>query len=126
MPQIEEKLLLREDEIPLLNFLPLKKQTTRTTHASLAVDSQRFSDPKIEVENSPLKRSSFLRSSGRAEESKNSLEYSLRNTLDLKLTLSRQRKEDASESLLRLSCSSYSQAPPAQYGYSDFSQSCSL
>lgn len=60
------------------------------------------------------------------ESMRNSLEYSLRNTLDIKLTGSRLRKEDASESLLRLSCSSYSQVPPVQYGYSDFSQSCSL
>jgi hypothetical protein len=58
---------------------------------------------------------------------RNSLEYSLRNTLDLKLSSSRIRKEDASESLLRLSCSSYSQVPIGpQYAYSDFSHSCSL
>jgi hypothetical protein len=93
------------------------------------MESQRGSDPKIDAEFSPLKRSSFLRSSGRSkmdESLRNSLEYSLRNTLDLKLSGSRLRKEDASESLLRLSCSSYSQVPPVQYGYSDFSQSCSL
>lgn len=36
-----------EEETPLLAFLPLKKETTRTMHASLPVESQRFSDPKI-------------------------------------------------------------------------------
>lgn len=119
-----------EEEMPILAFLPLKKETTRTTHASLPMESQRGSDPKIDAEFSPLKRSSFLRSSGRSkveESMRNSLEYSLRNTLDLKLSGSRLRKEDASDSLLRLSCSSYSQVPVGpQYGYSDFSQSCSL
>jgi hypothetical protein len=40
---------------------------------------------------------------------RNSIELSLKNTLDLKLSTSRIRKEDASESLLKLSCSSYSQ-----------------
>lgn len=128
-PPAEAKLLLAEEDVPLLGFLPLKKEITRTTNASLPMESLRGSDPKIEVEFSPLKRSSFLRSSGRSkveESMRNSLEYSLRNTLDLKLSTSRQRREEASESLLRLSCSSYSQVPIAQYGCSEFSQSCSL
>ena len=42
---------------------------------------------------------------------KNSLEFSLRNTLEYKLSSSKLRREEQSESLLKLSCSSYSQFP---------------
>lgn len=39
---------------------------------------------------------------------RNSVDLSLRNTIDLKLSTSKIRKDDASDSLLKLSCSSYS------------------
>jgi hypothetical protein len=46
-PQIQAKLQPAEEDLPLLAFLPLKKENTRTTHASSPMESQRFSDPKI-------------------------------------------------------------------------------
>jgi hypothetical protein len=44
---VELKAATSEEEMPLLAFLPLKKETTRTTHASLPMESQFGSDPKI-------------------------------------------------------------------------------
>lgn len=83
----------------------------------------------------PLKKStSFLRSSSKSridDSVRNSLvvDSSLNNTIDFKFSTYKPKKEDVSDSLLRLSCSSYTEildkAQPSRV-YEDFSQTCSL
>lgn len=81
----------------------------------------------------PLKKSTtFLRSSSKSsigKSLKNSVENSLSNSIDFKFSNYKLKREDASESLLRLSCSSYSEIfdkPAHNNTYSEFSHSCSL
>lgn len=94
---------VQEQDTPPLD-LPLRKRTTGTTEHSLQNNQSKIT--------SPLKKStSFLRTSSKSrleEPVKNSCENSLNNSIDFKFSNYKLKREDASESLLRLSCSSYS------------------
>jgi hypothetical protein len=109
-----------------LSFIPLRKQPTRTTNASLAQESLSGSH-KLDNEFSPLKKSgAFLRSGSRSRLEDSVRPDSLRNTLECKLAGSWKAGE-ASESLLRLSCSSYTQLFERGGAMEEeFSQTCSL
>lgn len=112
----------------LLNDPPLERKITRTTQHSL-----HSSKHKVDSKSDPMKKSTtFIRSSSRSkidECLRNSIQSSIKNSIDLKLSTSRIKREDASESLLRLSCSSNTEIfdrPNINVNYLDFSHSCSL
>ena len=122
-PQTRHKTSIALSDLPDLTATPLKRGTTGTTSPSQVGPVVHITEAKTEAREvkSPLKKSaSFLRSSGRSrctESMKNSLNFSLLNSQEHRITASLLKRDEHAESLLRLSCSSYSQIlenkPPA-------------